>query len=108
MAKRRRGFGSTEAQHKDRARDAIKYVRQDVRQFRRAVAAGNCHGALHALRGVEFYSGMTNAERRGTGRRKNLFNMANLTNKLSNKVEMCFIKREKEAVASATAKKGGR
>lgn len=57
MAKRRKQYRGTPAEHAGRARGAAVEIRRELKLARQSLAAGRCVSALHKLRIAEWFTG---------------------------------------------------
>ena len=94
MARRKRkSLGSSAAEHRDHARTAAEYLRQDVKSVRRLLKRGDCKNALHVLTTAHRSVAAMLVERRGAGATVRSTNTGSVYQvaKLTDRVHACYV-----------------
>jgi len=84
--RRRRGFGSSEAIHRGRARGDLPHARQLFKQVRAAISDGNCNQAIRTLAAAAYNMGKVRANRLGAGMKDSAGSSGIVTIRLARRV----------------------
>ena len=91
MAQRkRRRFSSEPAVHRETARTSALGARWWLKEMRRQVRMGNCHGALDSLTTANRMSAVATTERRGAGMRGAMYQATTLRNAMKRFAAKCM------------------